>query len=519
MLFNTHNFIFVFLPLVLAGFYFIGKYAGHRIVVIWLILSSLFFYGWWNPYYLGLILGSLIFNYISAVKLSKNLHNQKFILIIGISVNLILLFYFKYFYFFVSNISTHLGLFFNLDTIILPLAISFFTFQQITFLVDSFKGKIKEYNFLYYALFVTFFPQLIAGPIVHHSEMLPQFIRNRTFRVKAENLSIGITIFAIGLFKKVVLADNIAVYATPVFNAAEIGSPITFFDAWAGAFSYSFQLYFDFSGYSDMAVGLARMFGVRLPINFNSPYKATSIIEFWRRWHITLSRFLKNYLYIPLGGNRLGEARRMGNLMITMLLGGLWHGAGWTFLIWGGLHGLYLVVNHSIHKLIPLNKTGKLRKIFGWLFTMLAVVVAWVPFRAESLEGAIYMLRSMSGLNDIQLTPIFKGKLGFIEPWLIDMGVVFDNSGMFNENIIGNPKIMILWIILLIFISTLLPNTYQLMYRYRPVFQSSYSLILRLRFRWQEWRPNYIWSILGFIIFVIAIMCLKQDSEFLYFQF
>jgi len=330
MLFNSDLFIFIFLPIVLFGYYWFGMYKS-LYSVIWLVLASLFFYSWWNPPYLVLILGSMLFNFYCGKYIGKTLDTHrsrvaKIILWLGISLNLLVLFYFKYSNFFIDNINKVFEVGLVVETIILPLAISFFTFQQITFLVDSFRGETRDYYFHHYALFVSFFPQLIAGPIVHHTEMMPQFDKRETYQFFWENISIGMSIFIIGLFKKVILADNLALFSTPVFDFALINNSITFFEAWGGALAYTFQLYFDFSGYSDMAIGIARMFGVILPLNFNSPYKSASIIEFWRRWHMTLSRFLRDYLYIPLGGSRKGNLRRYVNLMLTMLLGGLWHG-------------------------------------------------------------------------------------------------------------------------------------------------------------------------------------------------
>ena len=350
MLFNSYFFICIFLPITLIGFFFLGQRGHHRIAIGWLVGASLFFYGWWNPAYLVLILGSVFFNFSIGVLLGNQeaVLSKKGLLVVGIGANLAALGYFKYANFFVNNFNVVIGSSFHLDTIILPLAISFFTFQQISYLADAYKGEIREYNFLHYSLFVTFFPQLIAGPIVHHKEMLPQFLQDGVYRPEYKNVAIGITIFAIGLFKKVCLADGIAQYATPVFQAADAGVLVSFFEAWGGALAYTFQLYFDFSGYSDMAMGLAWMFGIQLPLNFNSPYKANNIIEFWGRWHMTLSRFFRDYLYIPLGGNKRGKIRQLWNLMITMLLAGLWHGAGWTFVLWGALHGIYLVVESQL---------------------------------------------------------------------------------------------------------------------------------------------------------------------------
>ena len=498
MLFNSYIFIFLFLPTTLVGFYLIGGKGHYRLAISWLIIASLFFYGWWNPSYLGLILGSMLFNYAMGVALLYQKAKQaKALLTIGIVINLGMLGYFKYANFFLNNLNAMLGKnLITLETIILPLAISFFTFQQIIFLLSAYKGETREYQFLQYALFVTFFPQLIAGPIVRHKEMFPQFARNSFYRFKTEHIAVGITIFAIGLFKKVVLADGIAIYSTPVFTAADEGMVnLTFFEAWGGALSYTLQLYFDFSAYSDMAIGLARMFGVSLPLNFNSPYKATSIIEFWRRWHITLSRFLRDYVYIPLGGSHNGETHRMINLMITMLLGGLWHGAGWTFVLWGGLHGIYLVINHMYRKILPMDGVSLIRNCFGWVITMLAVVVAWVPFRTESFEGAKRMLEAMAGMN----------------------GIVF--KGMFSNQVIGNPYECIIWISTLIIIAIVFPNTQQWMSSRQIAIETYNRKKTSFLFLWMEWQPNKAWGLLVGFIFLLSILSLSRPSEFLYFQF
>ncbi|MFX0546379.1 MBOAT family O-acyltransferase [Roseovarius sp. S1116L3] len=275
--------------------------------------------------------------------------------------------------------------------LLLPLAISFFTFQQITYLVDSYKGQAARGSLLNYAVFVTFFPQLIAGPIVHHKEMMPQFARAALLRLRSKNLLAGLIIFGLGLFKKIGIADTFAVYADAGYADH---TQLTILDAWITTFSYTFQLYFDFSGYSDMAIGAARMFGIRLPLNFLSPYKATSIQDFWRRWHITLSRFLRDYLYIPLGGSRRREGRVAANLMVTFLLGGLWHGAGWTFLIWGAIHGAGLVIGRMC------SRAGlRLPRILAWLLTFAVVHLAWVFFRAEDVAQALDILSTMFGLN------------------------------------------------------------------------------------------------------------------------
>ena len=382
MLFNSFAFIFLFLPITLVVFFSIGRQNHPRVAIFWLVLCSLFFYGWWDPRYVVLLLVSMLSNYTCGVMLEKGggKNARHAILTLGITINIGLLGYFKYANFFVDQVNWAVGSNFQFKMILLPLAISFFTFQQITYLVDVYRYETKEHNFLHYCLFVTFFPQLIAGPIVRHKEMLPQFARDDVYVFNYQYLAIGLAIFTIGIFKKVIFADGMAVYANPVFNAAETASVLTFFEAWVGALAYTLQLYFDFSGYSDMAIGLAYMFGIKLPINFNSPYKSTCIIDFWRRWHITLSRFLRDYLYIPLGGNRKGSVRRSFNLLLTMLLGGLWHGAGWTFVIWGMLHGFYLLINHAWRKLRTdvftwPEKMGRAEVGIYHMLTLLAVVI------------------------------------------------------------------------------------------------------------------------------------------------
>ncbi len=318
--------------------------------------------------------------------------------------NLSALAYFKYADLFISSLDAAAGWHIQLLNVVLPIGISFFTFTQIAFLVDTYRGIAREYDFVRYLLFVTYFPHLIAGPVLHHKEMMPQFREAKTYVPRASNLAIGLTTFGIGLAKKILLADSFADYANPVFNAAEQGHTPDLIAAWAGVISYTLQIYFDFSGYSDMAIGLSKMFGVDLPLNFSSPYKSTSIIEFWRRWHMTLSRFLRDYLYVALGGNRHGTVRRHANLMITMLLGGLWHGANWTFVVWGGLHGVFLVVNHAWQTALeragwPATEAGWARRLVGWSITTLVVMIAWVFFRATSFDAAVRILRGMADFD------------------------------------------------------------------------------------------------------------------------
>jgi len=524
MLFNSYVFVFAFLPIVLAVFYLLGQSGGRRLAVTWLVLASLFFYGWWNPANLGLILASIFFNFSLGLMLNKTERGTtkaKSILAFGVAANLVSIGYYKYANFFVDNANFVLDAGWNFDTIILPLAISFFTFQQIAYLVDAYAGETSEYNFLHYALFVTFFPQLIAGPIVHHKEMLPQFEFGNIYKFASNRLLIGATIFAIGLFKKTVIADGIAVYATPVFFAADSGVELTFVEAWTGALAYTFQLYFDFSGYSDMAIGLARMFGIRLPLNFFSPYKANNIIDFWRRWHMTLSRFLRDYVYIPLGGSRRGPSRRHVNLMITMLLGGLWHGAGWTFVIWGALHGTYLVINHGFnHVRVEVfgrpAEGGAAGRAVARVVTFVAVVVGWVFFRAETFPGALAVLEGMAGMNGFVLPQQVGAALGPIGDGLAAMGWQFTAEApahFYGMRSIG-------YLALLMTIIWYLPNTYEIMQRYRPAMEvyahSKIPTIAGLRL---QWRLTPGWAAVGGACACIAILGMSSVSEFLYFQF
>jgi len=510
MLFNSYEFIFLFLPLSLSIYYWLKKHHQYRISIGWLVACSLFFYGWWNPSYLKLILASMLFNYFIGVGLAKK-NKSKPLLAVGISANLALLGYYKYTDFFIENVNWLISTDYNLKHIVLPLAISFFTFQQIAFLVDSYRGETKEYNFLQYALFVTFFPQLIAGPIVQHHEMLPQFTRKITEHINATNLMAGLVIFSIGLFKKVMLADRIALYCSPVFSAAEHGITPGFLEAWIGAMGYTMQLYFDFSGYADMAIGSALMFGIKLPINFNSPYKSASIIEFWQRWHMTLSRFLRVYLYFPLGGNRKGEFRRYVNLLLTMLLGGLWHGAGWTFVIWGAMHGVYLAINHGwratkIKLGIGNNKLTRFRKMLSIALTFLAVVVGWVYFRAESLEAAHRILLGMVGGNGFFMPEKYLERWGEFAVLLQLMGVQFAGASFESIREIREP-------ILLMFACWMLPNTAIIMRSYRPV-------IIQPEGKTRSaFKTSPLWLFIITIMAITSILHISELSEFLYFQF
>jgi alginate O-acetyltransferase complex protein AlgI len=400
MLFNSLQFIFGYLPATIILFYFFASFSKEY-AIAFVALASIAFYAFWSPLFTLLLLFSIVINYTGGVLLCKFQQSnlRKFIFTSFVVLDLGILFYYKYIGFFFFNWNWIFGTTFSIQELILPLGISFFTFTQLAFLVDVYKGEAKEYNFIHYVLFVTYFPHLIAGPILHHQQMMPQFADKNACRLDITNLTSGIVLFVIGLSKKVLLADSLGAIATPLFD-----SPVCapeFFTAWKMSLSYSLQLYFDFSGYSDMAVALALMMGISLPINFNSPYKAKNIVDFWRRWHISLSQFLLHYLYIPLGGNRNGPIMRYRNLLITMVLGGLWHGASWNFAIWGGLHGLYLIINHLFRllKFPSWMKNIKGMSYLSWLLTFLCVVIAWVFFRTQDFAKAMDILKGMFFFN------------------------------------------------------------------------------------------------------------------------
>lgn len=467
----------------------------------WLAAASLFFYGWWNPGYVGLLLVSVIFNYtlgmwIAKARVQQKILARKHLLVFAVSVNLLLLSYYKYANFFLTSIDYLVDTQWSFDNILLPLGISFFTFTQIAFLVDTYRGEVKEYNFAHYGLFVTYFPHLIAGPVLHHKEMMPQFALRSTYTLHLENIAIGLSFFAIGLFKKVVLADGVSPYVTPVF-AYHANEVVTFPVAWGGVLAYTFQLYFDFSGYSDMAIGLSYLIGVKLPLNFDSPYKAINIVDFWRRWHMTLSRFLRDYLYIPLGGNKKGKMRRYINLMVTMLLGGLWHGAGWTFVIWGGLHGVYLVINHgwsAFRKALGQRMENPTwwGRVSGRFITFVAVVVAWVFFRADNIDIAFALLKSMAGLNGMTLPDVWLTKWTTEGPWLE----------------------VYYWIAGLLAIAWFMPNSQMIMENGRVkkiLLQKKYPSLFNIY--------SAIAAILVLIIFLAFINASKGASEFIYFNF
>lgn len=518
MLFNSHAFIFLFLPVTLLVFFQFGRVSA-KLAAGWLAAASLFFYGWWSPAYVALLVASIVFNYRMGLAIVRadaagDARRKKRLLVFAVSADLLLLAYYKYANFFLDNVNAALGTSASLGDIILPLGISFFTFTQIAFLVDAWQGKAREYSFVHYGLFVTWFPHLVAGPILHHREMMPQFGHPGTYRPDYDNLAAGLTIFVIGLFKKVIIADGVAEYVAPVFDAPQAGQSLTFLEAWCGALAYTFQLYFDFSGYSDMAVGLSLMFGVRLPVNFHSPYQAANIIEFWRRWHMTLSRFLRDYLYYPLGGNRKGPARRYLNLVVTMLLGGLWHGAGWTFVAWGALHGALLVVNHAWRAFRErlghdLARSSRWGRAAGCAVTFAAVVAGWVVFRADSLDTAGAILRAMAGLNGFVLPDVWLARWGGFGEWLAQQGVTFGATPALARTGVVN------WIWILLLVVWFAPNTQQIMAAARPALGVPADAAAA---RWQ-WRPAAAGAVAAAVMAVAVIVNLNRHSEFLYFQF
>lgn len=514
VLFNSYSFLFLFLPLTVLGFFLaarLGKAAGAG----WLAACSLFFYAWWDYRYLALLMASICANYLAGSFIARNSASAKGRLALGMAItaNLLLLAYYKYADFFLSSANAVLGTDWPILGIILPIGISFFTFTQIAFLADAYAGKVTEYRFIYYILFVTYFPHLIAGPVLHHKEMMPQFDEDRNYRPDAANFAIGLTIFAIGLAKKVLIADNLAGYAATAFVPG--ADPPTFFFAWGGALAYAFQLYFDFSGYSDMAIGLSRIFGVRLPLNFSSPYKAHNIAEFWRRWHMTLSRFLRDYLYIPLGGNRHGTFRRQINLITTMLLGGLWHGAGWNFVIWGGLHGGFLVINQLWQDLCqrtPFRLPPRLGRFLGVALTFLCVVFAWVYFRAPDLATANRLVAGMLGAFGAALPePILSG-LGPFRALIEALGI---------RSYLGGGAIFVetwAWIAFGSLIAFLAPNTQEIMGRFEPALPDEGRARLRPPppISWTPQRRNAV--AIG-LLFAFGMLALSRPTEFLYFQF
>lgn len=514
MLFNSYIFLFAFLPAVLLLFFSVARFS-HRGALGVLFFASLIFYGWVDYHYVLPLLFSITINFFIAKRIHQSFSPRvkKQALLLGLLFNLGLLGYYKYMDFFIENINTLTSANFSLLHIALPLGISFFTFTQIAFLVDCYRGLVQQCRPLNYALFVTYFPHLIAGPIIHHKEVMPQFEKKRTFHFNYRNFTLGLGIFAIGLFKKTVLADYLATLVIPIFDVSLPHLSTT--DAWIAAVAYTFELYFDFSGYSDMAIGLSLLIGIKLPVNFFSPYKSLNIIEFWRRWNMTLSRFLRDYFYISLGGNRHGALRRYGNLMLTMLLGGLWHGANWTFVLWGLLHGTYLCLNHAfiaLKRYLGLQASGgRIATLLSGGLTFLVVVVAWVLFRAPDFKTATTILKAMF-LQGVTLPSTLP--LPFALKALLEKCHV---SFTTDPSWVTTPKAFILLMVASAVI-WFMPNTYQFFKQFKPAFLPYTYHDLKLP-KALLWKPRLVWNYAMVAILVLGILHIHASNIFLYFQF
>ncbi len=544
MLFNSYEFIFIFLPLTLAGFFLLGA-RDRTWAIRWLILASLLFYAWWRPVNVLIIAPSIVINFFLARTLLRLRDGTRpglarAVLIAGIAFNVLFLGYFKYANFAVGAVNDVMGTDLVLAQIILPLGISFITFQKIAFLVDVHAQRIQEFTLQDYALFVLFFPQLVAGPIVHYREMMPQFQRS-SCRFDRENAAVGLTLFVMGLTKKVFFADGIAAIVSPIYARAAEGGPISLLPAWMAALGFTLQIYFDFSGYTDMALGLGRFVGVRFPPNFNSPLKATSIIEFWQRWHMSLTRFLTAYIYNPLALwlTRRRLARKLPPLtrarpsagaflslvmfptLVTMFISGLWHGAGYLFIIWGVLHGVYLTINHAWRLWSPRiwpdqeQRTRVMRPV-GFLLTFVSVVAAMVIFRAPTTGAAADLLRGLVGLNGIGLPTSILDHLGPLSAILRRLGVEAGlGAGLYLD--FGD---MVIWAGGLLLIALTLPNTLQLLARYEPALEFSPDQHgLRIGRFTLAWRPTLTWAVLVSVVAAVGMLHLGGQSEFLYWQF
>lgn len=535
MLFNSYAFIIVFLPVTLFGYWWLGSRAP-RLLIYWMIGASLLFYsasGWW---FLAVCLTSLAANALVAKKLIEQTSpsRRKQLVVIGVSANLIAIGIFKYVGFF-ADVINDLAIIapITVPAIDLPIGISFYTFTQIAFLVDCYRQEVRSYSLPQHTLFISYFPHLVAGPILHHAHMFPQFERMNS-RGLGENLAVGISVFSIGLFKKVIIADSLAPYADYVFNIAAQGGEVTAAQALLAALAFTFQLYFDFSGYCDMAAGISRMFGITLPINFDAPYRATNIIDFWRRWHITLSNFLRDYLYIPLGGNRKGPVRRYLNLLIVMLVGGFWHGAGWTFIIWGGLHGGALAMNHFAREYLNFTfiRKGPLKIVWAAgsaLLTFSFVVFAWIFFRAENWAVAKKMILAIGSWPTkngfLGLIEQFEQERYFVLSWIDVLIARFHNVVLDQGDIVSTLEQTALYqtgpsviapLTLAATITFLAPSCPEL-FRGLKVYhhfalKRCDDIVPIFEVRWQ-------WCLLCSVLFVSGIVGLSTPSPFLYFQF
>ncbi len=541
MLFHSFEFIFVFLLIVAGFFHVISKHAPSIYLFSFMVIASLVFYGWWDWNLLWLLIFSVTVNFFFGNILERQ--KKTWILALGIAFNLGLLGWYKYAMFFSEVVSTVTGADLVLEGIVLPLAISFFTFQQIAFLVDVYTGLISERNFMRYALFVVFFPQLIAGPIVHHGDVEPQFSDRTKFRISLSSLSIGLTIFSIGLFKKVVIADTIAVYPDLVFEQGSLGSEISFVTAWVSSFAFVLQVYFDFSGYSDMAIGLARMFGIVLPQNFNSPLKARSMIDFWQRWHITLTHFLNTYLFntlmlreterrialkLPVTPKAMRQPKVFLRVfavpaMITMFLIGVWHGAGYQFLIFGLVNGFTLVANHAWRLFTRARKLTVLydtpwAKAVGLVLTLITVDLTFVIFRADSVALTLTFYESMLGLNGINLPESYAAAFGALAPVMERLGVTFEVAG--DANIYPTLNTLLLLVGIYAFV-LVLPNTQEFMRKWAPVLHFHKETTPAFILKHFDWKPTVPYGILFSVVFAVSLFfIIRQDGNaFIYFQF
>jgi alginate O-acetyltransferase complex protein AlgI len=508
MLFHAPIFLFVFLPIALLGWLFTVRWGRPGASIFFLGAISLGFYSWWSFAHLFLLLASIGANYLLGVQLFylRGKKIVRLVLALGVTTNLLLLAGFKYIYMLAETFYWLTGVVLSVPNPDLPLGISFFTFLQIAFLIDMARDDFPQPSFSRYLLFVTFFPHLIAGPLVHHNELIPQFDRQGR-DIPWAGLATGLTIFLIGLFKKLVFSDQVGLWSDGMFNGAAAGIAPSFIDSWIGVLSFTLLIYFDFSAYSDMAIGLARMFDIRLPENFNSPYKASSIIDFWRRWHITLSRFLRDYLYTPLGGNRKGMSRQYLNLMVVMLLAGLWHGAAWNFVAWGAMHGFYLWINHLWRDYSPI----RLPNAFGMFITFFVVMVAWVPFRASNWDSMMLIYESMLGFNGIVLPLHYRSIMpNSLIHFLDIVDITFGSLSVYGGGI------QLLKLSGLLGIIWFLPNTQQLMFKYKPCLYLTPTIAGRF-----QWQPSLLSGIVSGVVgtYLIILAIQGKVGEFIYFQF
>jgi alginate O-acetyltransferase complex protein AlgI len=545
VLFNSYQFLFGFLPVAVAGFFALGV-RSRSWALRWIIFVSILFYAWWRPLNVLIIAPSILINFVLALALQRLATDEKrfriarLVLLLGIAFNVAFLGYFKYVDFGMSTINDIFGTNLILTHIILPLGISFITFQKIAFLIDVHAGRVKSFTLQDYCLFVLFFPQLIAGPIVHYREMMPQF-HSVSCRFDKQNFAVALTLLFFGLFKKVILADHLATVVSPIYNHAASGGGTSLLLAWAAAVGFTLQIYFDFSGYTDMALGIARFFGVRLPPNFNSPLKASSIIDFWLRWHMTLTRFLTAYIYNPLtlwltrrwlSKGRPGLSGHkttvgaffcllMFPLLLTMFVSGLWHGAGYGFIIWGVLHGFYLTINHAWRLIRPRLWSGtqsyeRFMRPLGGLITFTSVAVAMILFRSPTMTSANDLLKGLVAQNGVALPQAIYDHLGPLAGWLHRAGVASVAPELWSSEEFGR---MVMWILVSLLIALILPSTLQILARYEPALGVKPRTVGFGGRSINEWNASLPWAISMSIVAAMAMLSLGGPSEFLYWQF